>query len=161
MLQSDRFLNLFTNYKSRPLLYCAFLLILVVSATAQKIPGTLSDDLRDFVQTPAVPGYEQELAAKISKRLESLKPKTDEMSNVIVTVGSGSPRRLIVTPMDEPGYVVSGITNDGYLRLQRLPQGGSLPLFNELHSAQPVKIGTGAQQWISGAVAGLSIHLQP
>ena len=160
MLQSDRFLNLFTNYKSRSLLCGAFLLTLAVSASAQKIPGTLSDDLRDFVQTPAVPGYEQELAAKISKRLESLKPRTDEMSNVIVTIGSGSPHRLIVAPMDEPGYVVSGITNDGYLRLQRLPQGGQLPLFNELYSAQPVKVRAG-DKWIDGAVAGVSIHLQP
>jgi len=160
MLQSDRFLNLFTNYKSRSLLCGAFLLTLAVSASAQKIPGTLSDDLRDFVQTPAVPGYEQELAAKISKRLESLKPRTDEMSNVIVTIGSGSPHRLIVAPVDEPGYVVSGITNDGYLRLQRLPQGGQLPLFNELYSAQPVKVRAG-DKWIDGAVAGVSIHLQP
>src|SRR5215471_11761971 len=135
--------------------------LLAVSALGQKIPGNLEDDLRDFVQTPAVPGCEQELAAKISKRLESFKPKTDEMANVVVTIGSGSPRRLIVAPMDEPGYIVSTITNDGYLRLQRLPQGGSLPLFNELYSAQPVMIGAGRQKWISGAVAGLSIHLQP
>lgn len=33
--------------------------------------------------------------------------------------------------MDEPGYVVRGITPDGYLALQRVPQAGSLPLFNE------------------------------
>src|SRR5215510_16465565 len=151
----------FTNRKFRLLSCCALMLALSLSASAQKISGNLEEDLRDFVQTPAVPGYEQELAAKISKRLESYKPKTDEMSNVIVTIGSGSPRRLIVAPMDEPGYVVSGITSDGYLRLQRLPQAGQLPLFNELYSAQPVKIGIGQQKWISGAVGGLSIHLQP
>ena len=143
----------------KPLWLCAVTL-LTVSALGQKIPGNLEDDMRDFVQTPAVPGYEQELAAKISKRLESFNPKTDEMSNVIVNIGSGSPRRLIVAPMDEPGYVVSGITNDGFLRLQRLPQGGSLPLFNELYSAQPVKVRAG-DKWIDGAVAGVSIHLQP
>src|SRR5262249_58668381 len=56
--------------------------------------------------------------------------------------------------------VVSGITNDGFLRLQRLPQGGWLPLFNELYSAQPVKVRAG-DKWIDGAVAGVSIHLQP
>src|SRR5215510_3732908 len=150
----------FTNRKFRLLSCCALMLALSLSASAQKISGNLEEDLRDFVQTPAVPGYEQELAAKISKRLESYKPKTDEMSNVIVTIGSGSPRRLIVAPMDEPGYVVSGITNDGYLRLQRLPQAGQLPLFNELYSAQPVKVRAG-DKWIDGAVAGVSIHLQP
>src|SRR5215831_3358969 len=143
----------------KPLWLCAVTL-LTVSALGQKISGNLEEDLRHFVQTPAVPGYEQELAAKISKRLEAYKPTTDEMSNVIVTIGSGSPHRLIVAPMDEPGYVVSGITGEGYLRLQRLPQGGSLPLFNELYSAQPVKIRAG-DKWINGAVAGISIHLQP
>src|SRR5690242_11051939 len=86
---------------------------------------------------------------------------TDRMGNIAVTVGSGAPKRLVVAPFDEPGFVVSGITPEGYLTLQRLPQGGNLPLFNELYAAQPVKLQTPAGQWISGAVAGVSIHLQP
>jgi putative aminopeptidase FrvX len=140
---------------------CAVVLLLSLAATAQKVPGNLEEDLRDFVQTPAIPGYEQELAAKIAARLQAYKPTTDEMANITVTVGTGSPHLLLVAPMDEPGYVISGITSDGYLRVQRLPQGGALPLFNQLYSAQPVVIGTGRQKWISGVVAGLSIHLQP
>lgn len=140
---------------------CAVALLLSCAAFAQSIPGSLEDDLREFVETPAVPGYEQELAAKIAARLQSLKPTIDEMANVRITIGSGTPHRLLVAPMDEPGYVVSGITSDGYLRVQRLPQGGVLPLFNELYGAQPVRIGAGPQKWISGSVAGLSIHLQP
>lgn len=141
--------------------WCAFVLLLSLGAAAQKVPGSLRDDLREFAETPSIPGYEQQLAKSISRRLQAFSPKVDEMSNVIVTVGSGSPHRLIVAPMDEPGFVVSGITGDGFLRLQRLPQGGALPLFNELYSAQPVDVGTRQQTWISGAVAGLSIHLQP
>lgn len=132
-------------------------MLLSLSAAGQD----LSADLRDLVQIPAIPGYEQELAARITASIQAYKPTTDEMGNVIVTIGTGSPHRLIVAPMDEPGYVVSGITGEGYLRLQRLPQSGSLPLFNELYSAQPVRIGVGQQKWISGAVAGVSIHLQP
>ncbi|HEY6249426.1 MAG TPA: M20/M25/M40 family metallo-hydrolase [Candidatus Angelobacter sp.] len=145
----------------RSLGICTVLLLLAVCAPAQKVSGSFDDDLQDFVETPAVPGYEQELAAKIASRLAAFNPKTDEMANVMVTVGSGSPQRMIVAPMDEPGYVVSGITGDGYLRLQRLPQGGALPLFNELYSAQPVKVGISQGKWISGSVAGVSIHLQP
>ena len=128
-------------------------------------PQSITDALRELVETPAVPGYEQELAGKIVARLKSFsrqyQPKTDNLSNVTVTIGSGAPHRLMVAPIDEPGYVVSGITSDGYLTLQRLPQGGNLPLFNELYAAQPVKIQTAGHQWISGAVAGVSIHLQP
>ncbi|HEY6970983.1 MAG TPA: M20/M25/M40 family metallo-hydrolase [Candidatus Angelobacter sp.] len=145
------------NHQSRinNLKFCAIVLF-SVSAFGQ----SLSTDLRDLVAIPAVPGYEQELAAAIAARIKAFKPTVDEMANVVVTVGSGSPHRLIVAPMDEPGYVVSGITSEGYLRLQRLPQGGSLPLFNELYSAQPVKVRAG-DKWINGAVAGTSIHLQP
>src|SRR5262249_11288589 len=72
-----------------------------------------------------------------------------------------APHRLLVAPMDEPGFVVSNITADGYLQVQRLPQTGSLPLFNELYGAQPVKIQTPQGSWINGAVAGISIHLLP
>src|SRR5947209_4753455 len=142
---------------------CAVLMLLCMAVVvhAQKVSGNLRDDLKELVQTPAIPGYEQELAEKITAKLQSYSPKHDNLGSVIVTVGAGSPRRLIVAPMDEPGFVTSGITDEGYLRVQRLPQAGSLPLFNELYSAQPVEIGAAQQKWISGAVAGLSIHLQP
>ncbi|MGH9639447.1 MAG: M20/M25/M40 family metallo-hydrolase, partial [Bryobacteraceae bacterium] len=62
---------------------------------------------------------------------------------------------------DAPGYVVSGITKDGYLRLQRLPQFGRLPLFNELYSAEPVRVKTASGKWINGVVSGISVHLLP
>jgi putative aminopeptidase FrvX len=130
-------------------------------AAAQKVPGDLAQDMRELVQTPAVPGYEQEVAAKIAARLQAYQPTVDEMSNVMVTLGTGSPHRLLVAPMDEPGYVISGINGGGYLRVQRLPQFGILPLFNELYAAQPVVIGTDERKWISGVVAGISLHLQP
>src|SRR5258708_31039720 len=124
---------------------CWILLLLAVSlqtVPAQKVPGTLTEDMRVLVETPAVSGYEQQVAAKIAGELRAFSPKTDEMYNVVVTVGSGSPRRLLVAPMDEPGYIVSSIRPDGYLQVQRLPHNISVPMFNELYSAQVVKIGT-------------------
>jgi putative aminopeptidase len=148
----------FASIASLCISFCAF---------AQNAPRDTSfaDDLRILVETPAVPGYEQQVAANIVERVKAISPalkvSTDEQSNVTVTLGSGAPHRLIAAPMDEPGYVVSGITTQGYLTLQRLPQGGNLPLFNELYAAEPVKIGTSKGTWINGAVAGISIHLQP
>src|ERR1041385_1345054 len=145
------------------LLAVHFLFLSFVLASAQQsVPQpTLVNDLRELVETPAVPGYEHQLAGKIAAQLKGFSPKVDEQGNVTVTIGKGTPHRLIVASMDEPGFVSSGITNDGYLTLQRLPQGGNLPLFNELYSAQPVLIGTAQNKWINGAVAGLSVHLQP
>ncbi len=125
-----------------------------------KISGDLASDLKEFVETPSVSGYEQQLIEKIRAKLAAFHPVVDNLGDVIVTIGSGAPRRLIVTPIDEPGFVVSGITADGYLRLQRLPQAGNLPpIFNALYSAQPVKIRTASGKWIDGVVAGISVHL--
>src|SRR5208282_2346893 len=109
---------------------------------------------------PAVSGYEKSLSEKVRAEVASFHPVVDNLGDVIVTIGSGAPHRLIVTPIDEPGFVVSGITDDGYLRLQRLPQSGLPPIFNELYSAQPVKVETANGKWIDGVIAGLSIHLQ-
>ena len=142
---------------------CSLLIVLaaVGLAQAQTPAPTLADTMKLLVETPAIPGYEADLAHKIAENLRGLKPTTDAMSNVVVTVGSGAPHRLLVAPMDEPGFIVSGATPDGYLRLQRLPQGGVLPRFNELYAAQPVRIQSAAGRWIDAVVAGLSVHLQP
>jgi putative aminopeptidase len=136
------------------------------SAAQSQIPlgahGALPTELEQFVETPAVSGYENQLADKIRVGLKRFHPVADNLGDVIVTIGSGAPHRLIVTPIDEPGFVVSEITLDGYLRVQRLPQGGGAlpPIYNEMYTAQPVKIGTASGKWIDGVVAGLSVHLQ-
>ena len=131
------------------------------SANPSSSYGGLPGQLEELVNTPAVSGYETQLAGKIRESLKALHPVTDNLGDVIVTIGSGAPHRLIVTPIDEPGFVVSDITPDGYLRVQRLPQNGLPPIFNEMYSAQPVRLETAAGKWIDGVVAGLSVHLQP
>ena len=131
------------------------------AAQSQSESGAWPEILRDFVGTAAVSGYESQLAGRIRADIASFRPVADNLGDVVVTIGSGAPRRLIVAPIDEPGFVVSGITDDGYLRLQRLPRSGLPPIFNELYSAQPVKVGVADGKWIDGVVAGLSIHLQP
>ena len=117
------------------------------------------NNLKSLDDVPAISGYEKQLVDQISSRLSVFHPQVDNIGDVVVTLGSGAPHRLLVTGIDEPGFVVSAITDDGYLRVQRLPQGGLPPMFNELYSAQPVKIGTTTGAWIAGVVAGLSVHL--
>lgn len=108
-----------------------------------------------------VPGYEQGLARKLSETLKNFNPKNDNLGNVYVTLGSGVPHRLIATPMDEPGYIVSAIAPDGYLRVQRLPQAPPNAVFDRLQAAQPVRITTRSGKMVPGVFAGLSVHLQP
>ncbi|HEX9760974.1 MAG TPA: M20/M25/M40 family metallo-hydrolase [Candidatus Acidoferrales bacterium] len=140
--------------------FVAACMLFVLASLPVAAQGWL-DHLARFTETPTVTGYEEMLAAEIRARLKDFSPQTDNLGNVYVTLGSGAPHRLIVAPMDEPGYVVSGITPDGYLRVQRLPQNPSPHgLFDLLHAAQPVVIYTRGGKWISGIVAGRSTHIQ-
>ena len=118
-------------------------------------------NLRSVEETVAVTGYEQALSAALRERLRERSPRTDNLGDVWVTLGSGAPHRLIVAPIDEPGYVVSEITAEGYLRVQRLPQAPPNPVFDALHFAQPVWVMTRDGKYVNGVFAGLSVHLQP
>jgi putative aminopeptidase FrvX len=129
-------------------------------SSVQSGPLDLASELRVLVNAPTLSGYEREVAGQVRAQVAADHPVIDNLGDVIVTIGSGAPRRLLVAPIDEPGFLVSGITADGYLRLQRLPQSGLPPIFNELYSAQPVLVGTTSGNWIVGVVAGPSIHLQ-
>jgi putative aminopeptidase len=117
-------------------------------------------DLARLAKVPRVPGHERELTERIAELLRKFSPKTDNLGNVYVTLGSGAPHRVIATAVDEPGYVVSGITEDGYLRVQRLPQAPPNPVFDTLNFAQPVWVTTREGKKVAGVFAGLSVHLQ-
>ncbi len=141
-------------------------LALAVSVSAQNsgsaaVPGSIFQDLKEYVETPAIPGHEKALGTKIRTELASFHPQMDNLGDVVVTIGSGSPKRLVVAPMDEPGYVVSGITDEGYLRVERLPQFGNLRLLEDLFAAQAVRVESASGKLIYGVAAGKSVHLQP
>ena len=120
-----------------------------------------ADALPWLTNTVAVTGYESALSARIAEELQALHPKRDSMGNVSVTMGAGAPHRLIAAPIDEPGYVVSRIEADGYLRVQRLPQAGMPPHYNEMQNAQQMLITTRTAGAVPAVIAGLSIHLTP
>ena len=143
----------------RMLLVCGALLISGRLATGQT--ATKRGKPADATLPIAVSGHEERLGAEIRDRVKAQEPKTDNLGNVYVTIGEGAPHKLIAVAMDEPGYVVSGITEDGYLRVQRLPQAAVTPVFDVLNFAQPVWIMTRSGKQINGVFAGLSVHLQP
>jgi putative aminopeptidase FrvX len=145
----------FRNVANAIVLGC-FVAAFTASAPAQD----LRQDLAKFVEIPAVSGYEQALGKEIKARLAKWKPQMDTMGNVIVTIGTGAPVRVIATPMDEIGYVVSGITDDGFLRVQREPNAAPFAYYDAFYAAQPVHIQTRSGKMVPGVVAGLSTHLQ-
>src|SRR5438128_7147496 len=71
-----------------------------------------------FAAFTAISGYEQAVTDSLVALLAG--SAKDRAGNVVLTMGRGAPKRLAVCPLDEPGYVVGNITDDGYLTLRRV-----------------------------------------
>lgn len=124
------------------------------SATAQT--AREAEDLASwFTGLTAVSGYERTFALV----LEDLVPgvERDRSGSVVAVLGSGDPKRLVVCPMDEWGYVVGGIREDGWITLRRV--GGGAPwIFDQSHEGHRVTV-WGDQGPVPGVMAVFSTHL--
>ncbi len=130
----------------------ALLWLLPAVAGAEAL--TTTDVLARLVSVPGVSGSEGPVRRVIRSLLPAwAHPVTDAMGNLVLTVGHGRPRTLFIAHMDEVGFVVSGITQDGYLRLA--PVGGFFP---ETFDSRVVNIQT-AHGIVKGVIATKSIHL--
>jgi putative aminopeptidase FrvX len=142
----------------------ALLAVVALHSPLSAAPPQKSLPARDWqrvLSMPAVSGHEQPLIEEIRKRVRDFSPTTDNLGNLSYTFGTGAPHRLIVTPIDEPGYVISEIRNDGYLRVQRVPQQSPNDVFDALNLAQPVAIATRQGSLVMGVFAGLPAPSQP
>ncbi|MHC4662353.1 MAG: M42 family metallopeptidase [Planctomycetota bacterium] len=82
--------------------------------------------LQELIQTPGIPGYEHNIRALIAERLpEDVETSTDNMGNLIATLGGGENAMLFVAHMDEIGFIITEIRDDGFLKLK--PLGGIDP----------------------------------
>jgi putative aminopeptidase FrvX len=102
----------------------------------------------------AVTGYERALVDSVLRLLPG--SARDRAGNAYVTPGGGR-GKLVVCPLDEPGYVVGAIREDGYLTLRRVP-GRVSALFDQQLEGHRVTI-QGRRGPIPGVVAVRSIHL--
>ncbi|HET9707353.1 MAG TPA: M20/M25/M40 family metallo-hydrolase, partial [Gemmatimonadales bacterium] len=124
-----------------------------VRLSAQDLPALATR----LATMTAVSGYESAIADSVQRLLPGA--TRDRLGNVILTLGTGEPRRLLSCGLDEPGYVVGNITDDGYLRLRREGTGrGTSPLFDQQIEGQRVTV-WGRRGGIPGVVAVRSVHL--
>jgi len=128
----------------------------------EKAPSRFQSILAKLIAAQGVTGYETEVRQAITSLLpqgsRSL-ARVDEVGNLIVTFGSGEPSTVISAPMDEVDYVVSRITDDGYIRLNRVGRVAPSRLWDQFEEGQPVTIRT-ASGPVPGVTACISIHLQ-
>jgi len=126
------------------------LVLLSCTATAQP----LHERFLQLVQTPGLAGYEADVRTAVKAQLPSwTNPRIDELGNLIVVLGSGEPRLALVASLDEDGYVVSRITDDGFVRLHRPTSGPATPLADQFMVGQPVVIRTAAGKLVPGVTA--------
>jgi putative aminopeptidase FrvX len=83
----------------------------------------------------------------------------DRFGNVTLALGKGEPKRLASCAVDEVGYIVGNITDDGYIRLRRVPGALPQPLFDQqMLEGQRVTV-MGDAGPVPGVVAVRSTHL--
>ena len=118
------------------------------------------ESLRALVRAQGVSGREEAVREVIRSRLPSeVRSEVDNLGNLTLRMGSGSPVRLLIAPLDEPGYLVSQIRQDGYLRVQRITRLPLSPLYDQFLVGQPVQV-RGRSGIVPGVSIVLSTHLQ-
>lgn len=141
--------------KSLPLAAPA-LALAVAALQAQPVPAReTAHALAGWVELDASPGDMQ----RAVRTIRDAEPAwaADAQGNLLLRRGEGRPRRVVACGLDHPGYVVSAITEQGYLRLHRSGNARVHPLWDQSHQAQQVVIHS-ASGPLSGVVANPNGH---
>jgi len=100
----------------------------------------LIEALKEFSEISSVTGREEDASEYLKSFLKNSNLKTDKLGNLILEIGSGLPKTLISVPIDEPGYVVSEIKPNGYLRFTPVGFGHIGQLYDQFMQGHEVKI---------------------
>lgn len=140
---------------ARALLLAAALSVAAVAPGLRAQAAPLDALITRLASVPAPLGYEGRLADSLLAILPAA--TLDRAGNVVLVLGKGEPRRLVACPMDEPGWIVGRVRDDGYLTVRRLP-GRAPRLFDQQLEGQRVQL-LGTAGPVAGVVGVRSVHL--
>ncbi len=100
--------------------------------------GPYAKAVATWISLIATPGYEKVATERILSTTHGW--TRDRTGNLIKKVGDGSPRRVLACGIDETGYAVSEITDDGYLRVHMNGNGKHPALWDQYHEGQRVAV---------------------
>lgn len=126
----------------RWVLFWALIWVATIGVNATEVSSLDSNEndlvteLEALLRIPSVVGRETHAADFILQRLGPLSAESDSLGNVTLCLGSGEPKRIFAVPLDEPGYVVSRIQDDGYLRLTAVGRGHRGRLWHQFREGQ-------------------------
>ena len=110
----------------------------VVRAQDTSQVGPYSKAVATWISLIATPGYEKFATERILSAAHGW--TRDRTGNLVKRVGDGSPRRVLACGIDESGYAVSEITEDGYLRVHMNGNGRHPALWDQYHEGQRVVV---------------------
>ena len=137
-----------------------FAIILILACSfdlAAQDGGDNAAALRGWIALDGPPGWEHVATDSIMQAMPGW--KRDALGNLVLRKGSGSPRRVVACGIDRPGFAVTEITDDGYLRLREAGAGRQHPLWVQFHEGQRIRVLTRAGA-VPGVVIVKSTHLQ-
>ncbi len=108
-----------------------------VTAAPQPPANATAAAVASWISLAAPPGAEQRAAEAVTRAFPGW--TSDRWGNVMRRLGSGTPRRVVACATDASAYVVSQITDQGYVRLRRTGVARH-PLWDQFHEAQRVQI---------------------
>src|SRR5437868_10117624 len=139
-------------------------LLILVAAAVPRVRAQDSLNLGRAVTTwialPATPGFEDQATSRIVSATRGF--ARDAQGNLVRRVGSGSPRRVLACGIDEVGYAVSEITEDGFLRVHAAGNGRRSPLWDQFHEGQRVYVvghESDVARYVPGVFGVRSTHL--
>src|SRR3954466_414213 len=106
-------------------------------------------------------GAEGELADLLYDRWEPrcAEVRRDAVGNVIARVGGAGPRVLVQAHMDQVGYLVRHITDDGFLLLDTSQGDRGRGVERRYPVGQPVRVLARDGSWVEGLLAAASGHV--
>jgi len=137
----------------------ASLFLFSISLYAQSTDEQLLSLVQSFSRTSAVTGRENEAAQFVQSLFTAGTFKKDRLGNLVLVIGSGFPKRLFAAPLDEPGYVISAIQDNGYLRITPVGYGKRGNLYHQFLEGNEIKINT-AQGPVLGVAVVPSMHFE-
>ncbi len=93
-------------------------------------------NLKNIVSAFGVAGFEDEIREIVKKEMEKYSDKTtvDKLGNVISIIRGGKRKVMLVAHMDQIGFMIRSITDDGYLVISSI--GGVNPITLRSHAVR-------------------------
>lgn len=116
--------------------------------------------LKEYMQIPRLSGYEREMAYRYQKDMLQYTDdvQIDRIGNVIATFPGTDPKVpsiMVFAHMDTIGFIITSITEDGFLKIDRV---GGVP--EKALQGLQVLVGTEQNSYYNGVIGMRSYHTQ-